>query len=209
MIPYLFMIPVGYLIGAVPFGYLAGKMFANVDIREHGSGSIGMTNVLRMAGARAAVGVLLLDVGKGVLAVVIARLAFDSRGAEAAAALAVLFGHSWPVFIGFRGGRSTASGWGGLLILSPVAGLIATLIGLSLIALTRYMSVGSIFAASLGSLALIVLALTGIFETPQVYGWYGIIGGTLIVARHKENIQRLVNGTERKIGQPVDLAGGH
>ena len=209
MIPYLFMIPVGYLIGAVPFGYLAGKMFANVDIREHGSGSIGMTNVLRMAGARAAVGVLLLDVGKGVLAVVIARLAFDSRGAEAAAALAVLFGHSWPVFIGFRGGRSTASGWGGLLILSPVAGLIATLIGLSLIALTRYMSVGSIFAASLGSLALIVLALTGIFETPVVYSWYGIVGGTLIVLRHKENILRLLNGTERKIGQPVDLAGGH
>ena len=209
MIPYLIMIPVGYLIGAVPFGYLAGKMFANVDIREYGSGSIGMTNVLRTAGARAAAGVLLLDVGKSVLAVVIARLAFDSRGAEAAAALAVLFGHSWPVFIGFRGGRSTASGWGGLLILSPVAGLIATLIGLSLIALTRYMSVGSIFAASLGSLALVVLALTGIVETPLVYSWYGIVGGTLIVLRHKENILRLLNGTERKIGQPVDLAGGH
>ena len=209
MIPYLIMIPIGYLIGAVPFGYLAGKMFANVDIREYGSGSIGMTNVLRTAGARAAVGVLLLDVGKSVLAVVIARLAFDSRGAEAAAALAVLFGHSWPVFIGFRGGRSTASGWGGLLILSPVAGLIATLIGLSLIALTRYMSVGSIFAASLGSLALVVLALTGIVETPLVYSWYGIVGGTLIVLRHKENILRLLNGTERKIGQPVDLAGGH
>ena len=209
MIPYLIMIPVGYLIGAVPFGYLAGKLFANVDIREYGSGSIGMTNVLRTAGARAAAGVLLLDVGKSVLAVVIARLAFDSRGAEAAAALAVLFGHSWPVFIGFRGGRSTASGWGGLLILSPVAGLIATLIGLSLIALTRYMSVGSIFAASLGSLALVVLALTGIVETPLVYSWYGIVGGTLIVLRHKENILRLLNGTERKIGQPVDLAGGH
>ena len=209
MIPYLIMIPVGYLIGSLPFGYLAGKMFANVDIREYGSGSMGMTNVLRTAGARAAIGVLLLDVGKGVVAVVIARLAFDSRGAEAAAALAVLFGHSWPVFIGFRGGRSTASGWGGLLILSPVAGLIATLIGLSLIALTRYMSVGSIFSASLGSLALVVLAMTGIFETPQVYAWYGIVGGTLIVLRHKENILRLLNGTERKIGQPVDLAGGH
>jgi glycerol-3-phosphate acyltransferase PlsY len=209
MIPYLIMIPVGYLIGSLPFGYLAGKMFANVDIREYGSGSMGMTNVLRTAGARAAIGVLLLDVGKGVVAVVIARLAFDSRGAEAAAALAVLFGHSWPVFIGFRGGRSTASGWGGLLILSPVAGLIATLIGLSLIALTRYMSVGSIFSASLGSLALVVLAMTGIFETPQVYAWYGIVGGTLIVLRHKENILRLLNGTERKIGQPVDIAGGH
>jgi glycerol-3-phosphate acyltransferase PlsY len=206
---FLIMIPVGYLIGAVPFGYLAGKLFANVDIREHGSGSIGMTNVLRTAGARVAIGVLLLDMGKGVLAVVITRLAFDSHGAEAAAALAVLFGHSWPVFIGFRGGRSTASGWGGLLILSPIAGLIAAIVGIPLIALTRYVSVGSIGAASLGSLALVVLALTGIFETPQVYGWYGIIGGALIVFRHKENILRLFNGTERKIGQPVDLAGDH
>jgi glycerol-3-phosphate acyltransferase PlsY len=206
---FLIMIPVGYLIGAVPFGYLAGKLFANVDIREHGSGSIGMTNVLRTAGARVAIGVLLLDMGKGVLAVVITRLAFDSHGAEAAAALAVLFGHSWPVFIGFRGGRSTASGWGGLLILSPIAGLIAAIVGIPLIALTRYVSVGSIGAASLGSLALVVLALTGIAETPFVYSWYGIIGGTLIVLRHKENILRLLNGTERKIGQPVDIAGGH
>ena len=104
MIPFLIMVPVGYLIGSLPFGYLAGKMFADVDIREYGSGSTGMTNVLRTAGARVAIGVLLLDMGKGVLAVVIARVAFDSTGAEAAAALAVLFGHSWPVFIGFRGG---------------------------------------------------------------------------------------------------------
>ena len=213
MIPFLIMIPVGYLIGSLPFGYLAGRMFASMDIREYGSGSTGMTNVLRTAGARVAIGVLLLDMGKGVLAVVIARLAFDSPGAEAAAALAVLFGHSWPVFIGFRGGRSTASGWGGLLILSPVAGLIASVIGLGLVALTRYMSVGSIFAASLGSLALVILALTGIEmwveKTPQVYAWYGIVGGTLIVVRHRENILRLLKGTERKIGQPVDLAGGH
>ena len=209
MTPYLIMIPVGYLIGSLPFGYLAGKMFANVDVREYGSGSTGMTNVLRTAGARVAIGVLILDMGKGVLAVVVARLAFDSHGAEAAAALAVLFGHSWPVFIGFRGGRSTASGWGGLLILSPIAGVIASVIGLGLVALTRYMSVGSIFAASLGSLALVVLALTGIVDTPLHYSWYGIVGGTLIVARHKENILRLLNGTERKIGQPVDIAGGH
>ncbi len=208
-IPYLIMIPVGYLIGSLPFGYLAGKMFANVDVREHGSGSTGMTNVLRTAGARVAIAVLLLDMGKGVLAVVIARMAFDSPGSEAAAALAVLFGHSWPVFIGFRGGRSTASGWGGLLILSPVAGVIASLIGLGLVGITRYMSLGSIFAASLGSLALVILAITGIADTPSDYLWYGLVGGTLIVLRHKGNIARLLNGTERKIGQPADLAGGH
>ena len=145
--------------------------------------------------------------GKGVLAVIIARLFFDSYGVEAAAALAVLFGHNWPVFIKFRGGRGTASGWGGLLILSPIAGLFATLIGLSLVAVTRYVSLGSIMAASLGSLALIALAVLG--WEPLVYSWYGIVGGTLIVVRHWDNIRRLLDGTERKIGQSVDTGGSH
>ena len=207
MTEYLILVPIGYLIGSIPFGLLAGRLAANVDVRDYGSGRTGMTNVLRTAGKPAAAGVLLLDMAKAVIAVLIARLLFDSRGVEAATALAVIFGHNWSVFIGFQGGRGTASGWGGLLILSPVAGLIATLIGVSLVAITRYVSVGSITAAALGSLAIVVLAIVG-FE-PLVYSWYGIIGGTLIVLRHHDNIQRLLKGTERKIGQPVDLASGH
>ncbi len=209
MTDYLILVPIGYLIGSVPFGLLAGKLVARVDVRDFGSGRIGMTNVLRVAGKRAAAGVLLLDMGKGVVAVVLARYFFDSPGAEAASALAVIFGHNWPVFIGFRGGRGTASGWGALLVLSPIAGLIATVIGLTLVAATRYVSLGSVSAAALGSVAIIALALTGIYETPPVYTWYGAIGGTLIVLRHRDNIRRLLNGTERKIGQQVDLAGGH
>ena len=199
MVAYLVLVPIGYLIGSIPFGLLAGKLVADVDVRDHGSGKIGMTNVLRTAGVWAAASVLLLDMGKAVAAVVIARLLFDSRGVEAAAALAVLFGHNWPVFIGFRGGRGTASGWGGLLILSPVAGIFASVLGVSLIALTRYVSLGSITAAALGSVMLVGLALLG--HEPMVYSWYGIIGGTLIVVRHRDNIQRLLKGTERKIGQ--------
>ena len=206
MIEYLVMVPASYLVGSIPFGLLAGKLVAKVDIRDYGSGKIGMTNVLRTAGVTAAGVVLLLDMGKAVAVVVAARLLFDSYGVEAASALAVIFGHNWPVFIGFRGGRGTASGWGGLLILSPIAGLIATVIGLGLVGLTRYVSLGSVMAAGLGSLALIVLALVG--QEPLVYCWYGIIGGTLIVVRHRDNIQRLLNGTERKIGQKADLAVG-
>ena len=205
MIEYLVMVPIGYLIGSIPFGLLAGKLVAKVDIREFGSGKIGMTNVLRTAGVTAAAVVLLLDMGKAVAAVVIARLLFDSGGAEAAAALAVIFGHNWPVFIGFRGGRGTASGWGGLLILSPIAGVIATVVGVSLVGLTRYVSLGSITAAALGSAMLVVLAIF-YDPVPLVYSWYGIIGGTLIVVRHRDNIQRLLNGTERKIGRKADLA---
>ena len=205
IIPYVVMVPLAYLVGSIPFGLLAGKLVAKVDIRDYGSGKIGMTNVLRTAGATAAAVVLLLDMGKAVAVVVIARLLFDSGGAEAAAALAVIFGHNWPVFIGFRGGRGTASGWGGLLILSPIAGLIASVIGLGLVALTRYVSLGSITAAALGSAVLIALAV--LYDpVPLVYSWYGIIGGTLIVVRHRDNIQRLLNGTERKIGHKADLA---
>ena len=209
----LIMAAVGYLIGALPFGVLIGKAVANVDVREHGSGAMGMTNVLRTVGKPAAAAVLALDIGKGVAAVIIAKWIFDSPGAEVAAALAALVGHNWPVFIGFRGGRGTASGWGALWVISPIAGFAATVIGLSLVAITRYVSLGSIAAASLGSLVLIGLAIIGAsvempVETPLVYCWYGAIGSALIVFRHRENIARLLNGTERKIGQPADAAGG-
>ena len=207
MIEYLVMVPIAYMVGSIPFGLLAGKLVAKVDIRDYGSGKIGMTNVLRTAGVTAAAVVLLLDMGKAVSVVVAARLLFDTTGVEAAAALAVIIGHNWPVFIGFRGGRGTASGWGGLLILSPIAGLIATVVGISLVGVTRYMSLGSITAAALGSAVLVVLAMIG--QEPLVYSWYGIIGGTLIVVRHRDNIQRLLNGTERKIGQKDDLASNH
>jgi glycerol-3-phosphate acyltransferase PlsY len=207
VIEYLVMVPIAYMVGSIPFGLLAGKLVAKVDIRDYGSGKIGMTNVLRTAGVTAAAVVLLLDMGKAVSVVVAARLLFDTTGVEAAAALAVIIGHNWPVFIGFRGGRGTASGWGGLLILSPIAGLIATVVGVSLVGVTRYMSLGSITAAALGSAVLVVLAMIG--QEPLVYSWYGIIGGTLIVVRHRDNIQRLLNGTERKIGQKDDLASNH
>ena len=210
---YLLLIPIGYLIGSIPFGLIAGKLVAKVDVRDYGSGKMGMTNVLRTSGPAAAISVLFLDMGKAVVAVLIARALFDLPGVEAAAALAVLFGHNWPIFIGFRGGRGTASGWGGLLILSPVAGIVATVVGLALVGLTRYVSLGSVTAAALGSLVLIILALTGpglgdiplISDVPLGYAWYGIVGGALIVIRHKDNIERLLKGTERKIGQRADI----
>ncbi len=207
----LIMAAVGYLIGSLPFGVAIGKAVARVDVREHGSGSMGMTNVLRTVGKPAAAAVLLLDMGKGVAAVIIARSFFDSPGAEVAGALAALIGHNWPVFIGFRGGRGTASGWGALWALSPIAGFVATVIGLALVAVTRYVSLGSIVAAALGSLVLIGLAVAGAsfetpVETPLAYFWYGAIGGAIVVFRHRENISRLIAGTERKIGQSVDVS---
>jgi len=210
MIAYIVMIPVGYLLGALPFGLMLGKLFGGVDVRDYGSGKTGMTNVLRTAGIPAALLSLALDMGKAVLAVLLARIFFDSPGVEAAAAIAALVGHNWPVFVGFRGGRGTAPGWGALIILSPLAGLVATLIGLSAVALSRYVSLGSILGTLSGIITLIALAVLGIvvegdsdalWFADAEYIWFAVIGAALVIGLHKDNIQRLISGTERKLGQ--------
>ena len=210
MIAYLVMIPIGYLLGALPFGLMLGKLFKGVDVREYGSGKTGMTNVLRTAGLPAAILALALDMGKAALAVLLARIFFDAPGAEAAAAIAALVGHNWPVFVGFRGGRGTAPGWGALIVLSPLAGLVATLIGLSAVALSRYVSLGSILGTLSGILTLIALAALGLMIDGSSdafwfayaeYIWFAVVGAALVIGLHKDNIQRLISGTERKLGQ--------
>ena len=201
MTDYLILIPVGYVLGSLPFGLVSGWAFKRVDVRDFGSGKTGMTNVLRTVGVPAAALVLLLDMGKAVLAVVLARIVSDSHGVEAAAALAALIGHNWPVFVRFRGGRGTAPGWGGLCILSPVSGVVATAVGIPMIAITRYVSLGSMLGAASGAVAVIVLSSMG--HAPSEYIWFGAIGGTVVVARHKDNILRLLRGEERRLGQPA------
>ena len=143
MIDYLLMILMGYLMGSIPTGFIIGWIFRRIDVRTYGSGKTGMTNVLRTAGLPAAALVLFLDMGKAILAVVIARIVTDSPGVDAAAGIFILIGHIWSVFIKFGGGRGTAPGWGALIILSPIAGLVATVSGLFLVWTTRYVSVGS------------------------------------------------------------------
>ena len=196
---YLILVPVAYALGSVPFGVIAGWAFKRVDVRDFGSGSPGVSNVLRTLGLLPAILVLILDMGKAALAVLLARILFDSHGVEAAAGVAATVGHNWPVFVGFRGGKGTASGWAALLVLSPISGLVVTLVGAPLVAVTRYISLGSIVSAIAAAGSLIVLWSMG--HAPVEYIWFGVAAGGLVLARHKDNIGRLLRGEENKLGQ--------
>ena len=207
MIEYLVFVPLGYLLGAIPFGFIAGKLFGGVDVRDHGSGSIGMTNVMRTVSPPVAILVLALDMGKAIGAVILARIIADAPLVETLTGIAVIAGHSWSVFIGFSGGKGTATGWGALFALSPIAGIVASVIGVGLIALTRYVSLGSIVAATSGAITLAVIALVN-DSVPLEYALYGAVGAAIILFKHRDNIQRLLRGDERKLGQKVDTVPG-
>ena len=185
----------------MPFGVIAGRVFGGVDVRQYGSGSTGTTNVLRTVGRRAAAMVMILDMTKSVVAVLLARLLTESSGVEVATALAAISGHIWPIFAGFRGGKGISVGWSALIVLSPESGLVAGLVGIPIIALSRYVSLGSIVGAISGCVALLVLAITT--DTSTVYAWYATIGGSAVLVLHRENISRLIKGEERKLGQRV------
>ncbi len=193
---------IGYIVGAVPVGLIVAKAIKRIDIREYGSGKIGTTNVLRTVGRPAAVLVLMLDIGKTVGVVLVIRAFSDSTGAEAAVAFAVLIGHNWPIFTRFKGGRGTAPGLGGIIAFSPWATLATILLGLPALLLSRYVSLGSLVGAVVGGLTLLVLGILGI--NPIEYGFFGLIGGSIVVFSHRDNIGRIIAGTERKLGNRVE-----
>ncbi len=196
---YALALPGAYLLGSISWGYLAGRL-RGVDVRQVGSGSTGMTNVLRTLGPLFAVLVLVGDVGKGALAVLLARLLTGgSPLAEALAATLAVIGHNWPVFSGFRGGRGIATGVGGLITLNPLSGIIALTVFALPVALTRYVSLGSVLAVISAMITLPLFAAAG--WTPWHYTWYVATGGPLIIWQHRGNIHRLLKGKERRLGQ--------
>lgn len=201
MIEYVVFVSLGYLLGSVPFGLIAGRIFGGVDIREHGSGNTGMTNVLRTINPPVAILVLGLDMSKAASVVLLAKSTGGAPMVETLAAVAAVVGHNWSVFVRFSGGKGTAPGWGGLLALSPIAGIVATVVGIVTVALTRYVSLGSLLAATVGSAALAALALAGI--EPLSYALYGT-AAPIILFKHRDNIKRIVKGEERKFGQRAD-----
>jgi glycerol-3-phosphate acyltransferase PlsY len=208
---FIYVIIMGYLVGSIPFGVLVSRMQSKVDIRQFGSGKIGATNVLRTAGRKAAAMVLVGDVLKGTLSVVLAGLVFGNDlmvvgnigigtlVAQVVAALAAIAGHNWSIFLKFKGGRGVATFFGGLMALCPPAALIGGEVFFVSAGITRYASFGSIMGVV--TAYVILVPLTVLYKFPLEYLVYTLIGCLVIIVMHKDNIFRLVTGTERKIGQ--------
>jgi glycerol-3-phosphate acyltransferase PlsY len=199
--PYVLAICIGYLLGAFPSGLVVGKLVKGVDLREYGSGKTGATNALRTLGVAPAVLVVLCDVCKGLLAILIAHMIAGTAAAAALAGLAAAVGHNWPVYAGFRGGRGVLVSFAIFFVLCWPAALIATCIGVTLIAVSRMVSFGVLIGTVIAALAAVPLVIIGLYS-PWVL-MYTIAGALLIILRHSDNIQRLLAGTERKIGQPA------
>jgi len=193
----------GYLLGAIPFGLLIGRLTKGIDLREHGSHRTGATNALRTLGMRAAAAVFLLDVAKGVAAVLLARLLFAGdpmvEWAAAVAGFAAIVGHNWSLFIGFTGGRGVATSAGALGAMSPWTIVILAPIVALVIWRSRFVSLGSIIGALGAPLITAVLAGIGAATIPAIS--YALASGVLVTAAHADNIGRLRAGTERRIGQ--------
>ena len=188
-----------YLIGAVPIGWLVARGFGVADIRRHGSGSIGATNVLRTLGRLPAVLTLLADVLKGYLAVMAgAALGGGDPGVVGASTVAAVAGNCWSVFLGFRGGKGVATGLGALLRTMPLATLAALPVFLVVVITTRYVSLGSLLATACVPLGAVMLGY------PRASAIAGLAVAVIVIVRHHDNIARLRAGTEARLGQRRD-----
>jgi glycerol-3-phosphate acyltransferase PlsY len=187
-----------YLLGAIPVGFLLVKLTTGKDVRTSGSRNIGATNVMRTTSAGLGIATLVLDIAKGFVAVwIAAMLTGDSPFWTSAAALAVIAGHAFPVFLGFQGGKAVASFIGAFLYLTPVALLAALFVFMAVVAKTRYISAGSIIAAGTFPLGVWLISHPG----PDVL-LAAVIAGVFIVYRHKSNLGRIRAGTEFRFRWP-------
>ena len=188
----LLTVVIAYLLGSIPFGYIIVRLKTGSDIRASGSGNIGATNVLRTTGRAAGIATLLLDIAKGYLAVWLAgRWTGQDPVWMSAAALAVMAGHAWPVFLKFEGGKAVASYVGAFLFLTPAALAAEFVVFAATVAWTRHISVGSIIGA-----ATLPLAVWLIEKSPMPVVLAAVVGGAFIIYKHSSNIARVRAGTE-------------
>jgi glycerol-3-phosphate acyltransferase PlsY len=197
-----------YLLGSIPTGYLVGRILKDIDIREYGSGSTGATNVLRTVGKGAAITVLTVDLLKGVMAVYIVKLAYLYLPTEwvspnaqdwliVMASMIAVVGHSKSIWLNFTGGKSVATSLGILLAMTPVVGLVTLAVFLIVLGTSRIVSLSSVSAA------IAVNVLMYLINPTFPYLVFTFVAGLYVIIRHRNNIQRLLAGTEPRIGQTV------
>ena len=201
MIPAWLLPLAGYLMGSIPFGYLIVRMTKGTDVRTSGSGNIGATNVNRVAGAGAGIVTLLLDMGKGYAAVWLAgRVAEGNAAWMAAAGLAAVVGHLFPVWLKFRGGKGVATALGVFVPLCWMAVAAAAVVWLVVVSIWRYVSLASVVAAALLPVCLYVLYAPGTHYAPPLsVSLATVVACILIIVKHRENIRRLMDGSENRL----------
>ena len=196
--PYISVVVGSYLLGSIPFGLILVKVFRGEDVRASGSGNIGATNVARKSPALG-VATLVLDAAKGLITVVLARAVFSGTNVKlimTVAALSAVVGHMFPVWLGFRGGKGVATSLGSFVLLTPKSILCMVGIFLVVVAAFRYVSLGSVLAAA--CFPLLVLVLHDYGEPGQLV--LILVASLLVLIKHRQNIARLVRGTESKLG---------
>lgn len=211
MAAYIIVAIIAYLIGSVNFSILISKKIAGFDVREKGSGNAGTTNMLRSVGKKAAAITLICDILKGVVSIVIAIIVgnivknLDRELLLQIAGIAVVIGHTFPIFFGFKGGKGVATSLGVLLMSNWQIGLICLVFALVLMALTRMVSLGSCGAAVLFPVLTLFINqhYTVLTEgkSGRVYFIYSVILAIIVLYNHRSNIKRILNGTENKLGK--------
>ena len=195
----LSIVAIGYLLGSIPSGYLAGRWLKGIDLRDCGSGSTGATNVLRNVGKGPALAVFFVDVAKGAAAVLLARSLNPTSALidwiQVLAGLAALAGHIWPVWLGFKGGKAVATGFGMFLGLAWPVGLACFGMFMAVFSISRIVSLASVVAA----VSLPLLMAAGSDSNANLV--VALVAMLLVLWRHRSNIQRLINGTEPQLGQ--------
>ena len=203
MATYIIVAIIAYLLGRISFSVIISKKMAGFDVREKGSGNAGSTNVLRTVGKKAAVLTLICDCLKGVLAILIAYIAgnivkdIDKSLLVQLAGIFVVIGHTFPVFFKFKGGKGVATSLGVLLMVNWQIGLICLVFALVLMALTRFVSLGSVAAAVLFPVLTVFIRTN--YLVPGNYIIFGIILAVLVIFNHRENVKRLLEGKENKL----------
>ena len=200
---YILVAVVAYLIGSISFSVIFTKRFAGFDVREKGSKNAGSTNVLRTAGKKIAVLTLVCDILKGVVAILFAKIIGENFDVEYVeylvqiAGVAVVIGHTFPIFFGFKGGKGVATSLGIILLINWQIGLICLVFAIGLMAISRMVSLGSVSAAIL--FPILTFFITENYIVDGDYRIFGVLLGILVCWNHRANIKRLIEGTENKL----------